>query len=26
LAPIIGHNASDGVEYVLMFLMTWLWR
>jgi uncharacterized protein len=26
LASIIGHNASDGVEYVLMFLMTWLWR
>jgi hypothetical protein len=26
LAPIIGHNMSDGVEYVLMFLMTWLWR
>jgi len=26
LAPIIGHNVSDGVEYVLMFLMTWLWR
>jgi membrane protease YdiL (CAAX protease family) len=26
LAPVIGHNMSDGVEYVLMFLMTWLWR
>src|SRR5262249_18861077 len=26
LAPIIGHNVSDRVEYVLMFLMTWLWR
>jgi membrane protease YdiL (CAAX protease family) len=26
LAPIIGHNMSDGVEYVLMFLMTWLWH
>ena len=26
LAPIIGHNFSDGVEYALMFLMTWLWR
>lgn len=26
LAPIIGHNVSDGVEYVLMFLMTWFWR
>jgi membrane protease YdiL (CAAX protease family) len=26
LSPIIGHNVSDGVEYVLMFLMTWLWR
>lgn len=26
LAPILGHNLSDGVEYVLMFLMTWLWR
>jgi len=26
LAPIIGHNVSDGVEYVLMFLMTWAWR
>lgn len=26
LAPIIGHNVSDGVEYVLMFLMTWTWR
>lgn len=26
LAPIIGHNLSDGVECALMFLMTWLWR
>ena len=26
LAPIIGHNMSDGVEYVLMFVMTWAWR
>jgi membrane protease YdiL (CAAX protease family) len=26
LAPIIGHNMSDGVEYALMFLMTWMWR
>jgi uncharacterized protein len=26
LAPIVGHNVSDGVEYVLMFLMTWVWR
>jgi hypothetical protein len=26
LAPIVGHNVSDGVEYVLMFLMTWIWR
>jgi uncharacterized protein len=26
LAPIIGHNVSDGVEYALMFLMTWAWR
>jgi len=26
LAPIIGHNMSDGVEYVLIFLMTWAWR
>ena len=25
-APMLGHNMSDGVEYVLMFLMTWLWR
>ena len=25
LAPIIGHNLSDGVEYALMFLMTLLW-
>jgi Type II CAAX prenyl endopeptidase Rce1-like len=26
LASIIGHNVSDAVEYVLMFLMTWCWR
>jgi uncharacterized protein len=26
LAPIVGHNVSDGLEYVLMLLMTWLWR
>jgi hypothetical protein len=26
LAPIIGHNVGDGVEYVLIFLMTWAWR
>ncbi|HEY6329503.1 MAG TPA: CPBP family intramembrane glutamic endopeptidase [Blastocatellia bacterium] len=26
LAPIIGHNVSDGVEQVLKFLMTWAWR
>jgi membrane protease YdiL (CAAX protease family) len=26
LASIIGHNFSDGVEYALMFLMTYLWR
>ncbi|MBB5064277.1 CPBP family intramembrane glutamic endopeptidase [Granulicella mallensis] len=26
LAPILGHNISDGTEYALMFLMTWLWR
>jgi hypothetical protein len=26
LAPVVGHNLSDGVEYTLMFLMTWLWR
>jgi membrane protease YdiL (CAAX protease family) len=26
LAPVVGHNLSDGVEYALMFLMTWLWR
>jgi uncharacterized protein len=26
LAPILGHNMSDGVEYVLMFVMTWMWR
>ena len=25
-APILGHNMSDGVEYVLMFVMTWVWR
>jgi membrane protease YdiL (CAAX protease family) len=26
LAPIVGHNVGDGVEYALMFLMTLLWR
>jgi membrane protease YdiL (CAAX protease family) len=26
LAPIIGHNVGDGVEYVFMFLMTWAWQ
>ena len=26
LAPIVTHNLSDGVEYALMLLMTWLWR
>jgi membrane protease YdiL (CAAX protease family) len=26
LAPIIGHNVGDAVEYALMFLMTWAWR
>jgi membrane protease YdiL (CAAX protease family) len=26
LAPFVGHNASDGTEYALMFLLTWLWR
>lgn len=26
LAPIIGHNVSDGLEYALMFLMTWRWH
>ena len=26
LAPAIGHNVGDGVEYVLIFLMTWVWR
>lgn len=26
VAPIVGHNASDGFEYLLMFLMTWIWR
>lgn len=26
LAPIIGHNMSDGVEYILIFLMTSFWR
>ena len=26
LAPIVGHNVSDGVEYCWMFLMTWFWR
>lgn len=26
LAPILGHDFSDGVEYALMFFLTWLWR
>ena|SRR5579863_4120897 len=26
LASIIGHNVGDGVEYALVFLMTYLWR
>ena len=26
LAPILGHNFSDGVEYPLIFLMMWAWR
>lgn len=26
LAPIIGHNVGDGVEYALMLLMAWAWR
>jgi membrane protease YdiL (CAAX protease family) len=26
LAPILGHNFSDGVEYALIFLMMWAWR
>jgi uncharacterized protein len=26
LAPSIGHNVSDGLEYVLMYVMTWAWR
>jgi uncharacterized protein len=26
LAPIIGHNVGDGVEYIMTLLMTWLWR
>lgn len=26
LASIVGHNISDGVEYCLMFFMTWLWH
>ena len=26
LAAVIGHNVGDGVEYILEFLMTWLWR
>jgi membrane protease YdiL (CAAX protease family) len=25
LAPAIGHNVSDGVEYVLLFLMVGFW-
>jgi uncharacterized protein len=26
LAPIIGHNVSDGIECVLTFLLAWIWR
>lgn len=26
LAPIIGHNLGDVVEYVLIFLMAWRWH
>jgi membrane protease YdiL (CAAX protease family) len=26
LAPILGHSLGDGVEYALMFFLTWLWR
>jgi uncharacterized protein len=26
LAPSIGHNLGDGVEYALMYLMTWAWH
>ncbi len=26
LAPILGHSLSDGVEYALMFFLTWFWR
>jgi len=26
IAPIIGHNIGDGVEYALMFLMVWRWH
>lgn len=26
VAPIVGHNVSDGVEYSLMFLMKWVWQ
>jgi membrane protease YdiL (CAAX protease family) len=26
VAPIIGHNVGDGLEYALIFLMTWFWR
>jgi uncharacterized protein len=26
LAPAVGHNVGDGVEYVLTVLMTWAWR
>lgn len=26
IAPIIGHNFSDGVEYALIYIMTWAWR
>ena len=25
-ASMVGHNASDGVEYALMFVLAWLWR
>ena len=25
LAPIVGHNVSDGVEYALLFVMVWAW-
>jgi uncharacterized protein len=26
LAPIVGHNVSDGVVYFLTLLMTWFWH